>query len=471
MPADARSGLPSVSRLLDQPAIAGLIAAHSRPLVLRAIQTTLDGLRRTLAADADGPSLDAVVAAVTSELVDRIELDRLRPVVNATGVLLHTGLGRAPLPPVAARALADGWQCVNMQIDLETGRRGRRNHLCEQLLCLLTGAEAAMIVNNNAGATLLVLAALCEGRDVIVSRGQLIEIGGSYRLPDCITRSGARMVEVGTTNKTHLRDYAAALGEQTGAVLRVNPSNYRIVGFTRDVSIAELVSLKRDRPDLLVLDDLGCGALTSLEPFGLPAEPTVPDSVAAGADLSFFSGDKLIGGPQAGIIVGRRDLIQTIRKHPLTRMLRVDKLTDLALEHTLRLFLDPESLPRTHPLYRMLTEPLEALRARAEALADGANGAGGGALAARVVDAQSATGGGSLPGAAIPSVALALTASQAGADALSRLLRRNEPPIIGRIEDDAVLLDMRTLLEGEETLVAQALDRLASSLRERRARS
>jgi L-seryl-tRNA(Ser) seleniumtransferase len=358
-------------------------------------------------------------------------------------------------------ALAGLNRCVNLQIDLETGKRGKRCHTTEQLLARLTGAEAALVVNNNAAATLLVLAALCKGREVVISRGQLIEIGGSFRLPDCIHQSGAIMVEVGTTNKTHLADYERAVTPDTGMILRVNPSNYRVVGFSKEVPITDLVSLKEKYP-VIVADDLGCGALVDLSKFGLPSEKTVQESIAAGADLAFFSGDKLIGGPQAGIIVGKKDLIAKIKKHPLTRMLRVCKLTDLAIEHTLRLFLDPETLVQNHPTLRMLAAPVESLRRKAVELANALEGRVPG-LHLRIVESESETGGGSLPGTVIPSYALAVRSQRENADTLSARLRRNEPPVIARILENEVLLDMRTVLEGEEKLIIEALERMGNA--------
>jgi L-seryl-tRNA(Ser) seleniumtransferase len=299
---------------------------------------------------------------------------------------------------------------------------------------------------------------LCKSKEVVISRGQLIEIGGSYRLPDCIHQSGAIMIEVGTTNKTHLHDYERALTENTAAILRVNPSNYRIVGFSAQVSLADLVSLKKRQP-VLVIDDLGSGTLVNLEQYGLPYEPTVQESIATGVDLACFSGDKLLGGPQAGIIVGKKEFIDRIRKHPLTRMLRVCKLTDLALEQTLRLYLDPETLVENHPTLRMLTVPLETLKKRATRLKSRIEREKL-ALDIRVLESEGATGGGSLPDAPIKTFVLALTSATLSPDKLSHLLRQNEPPIIARIEKDEVLLDTRTLLEGEDEFVFQALVRI-----------
>lgn len=458
--------MPSVAALLDEPAIQACIAAHSRPQALDAIHAALGALRKKLKEGAPAPTRQAVVAAVLEE-IERAELQRIRPVVNATGILLHTGLGRAVLPQRAADALAGANRCVNLQIDLETGLRGKRHFTCEQLLCKLTGAEAALVVNNNAAATLLVLAALCAGREVVVSRGQLIEIGGSFRLPDCIHQSGATLVEVGTTNKTHLRDYEAALSERTGALMRVNPSNYRIVGFSKEVATEELVSLKAKREGVLVIDDLGCGALIDLAAHGLPHEPTVQEAVEAGADIVLFSGDKLIGGPQSGIIVGKREHVQKIRKHPLTRMLRVGKLTDLALEATLRLFLNPDSLFKENPTLRMITAPAEGTRERAEKLKARIEaklakvGECGARVSVAVAPGESLTGGGSLPATPIPSWTLEARVAGRSAEWLSRMLRRSEPPVVARIERDAVVMDLRTVFEDEERWIAEALGRIA----------
>ncbi|MCX7015959.1 MAG: L-seryl-tRNA(Sec) selenium transferase [Candidatus Sumerlaeota bacterium] len=460
---DPRRRLASVSALLEEPDVLAMIEERSRSVALKAVQTALQWFRERMTADSAPPDHAAIIAKAREWLARR-EQTRLRPVVNAAGILLHTGLGRAVLPQPAVDALSQLNRCCNLQIDLETGLRGKRDAMVESLLVELTGAEAAMVVNNNAAATFLILAALCNGKEVIVSRGQLIEIGGSFRLPDCVHQSGAILVEVGTTNKTHLRDYEQALNDNTAAILRVNPSNYRVVGFTKEVSIAELVSLKQKRP-VLVIDDLGCGALVDMRRFGLPDEPTVPASIAAGADLACFSGDKLIGGPQAGILVGKREWIDRIRKHPLTRMLRVDKMTDMALEHTLRLFLNPDTLPETNPTFRMLTASLESLKDRAERLKQ-AIGEDVSPLKVSVVKGESATGGGSLPVTPIPTYLLSIRCAALSAERISYLLRRNKPPIIARIRDDAVLLDVRTLLDGEDETVIEGLKRIAGSARE-----
>lgn len=333
----------SVSLLLEEPEIKTLMGEYSREVVRDAMEDALDWFRKGMKAGDSPPGVGDILQRVQAFLL-RVEGERMRPVVNATGIILHTGLGRGVLPQRAVDALAGLNRCCNLQTDLETGKRGKRCYVTEHLLCKLTGAEAAVVVNNNAAATLLILRALCNGKEVIVSRGQLIEIGGSFRLPDCIRESGAIMVEVGTTNKTHLYDYENALSENTAVILRVNPSNYRITGFSEEVGIADLFSLKEKQP-VLVVDDLGCGALVKMQEYGLPAEPTVPGSIADGADLVCFSGDKLLGGPQAGIIVGKNELIGKIKKHPLARMMRICKLTDLALEQALRLYPEPSFFP------------------------------------------------------------------------------------------------------------------------------
>ena len=506
IPPDPRRNLASVTVLLEDEGIQRLIAEFSRVVAMDAIRETLDEYRRDLGPNDTAPAIPEIRAKVETRIL-RDERERLRPVVNATGIILHTGLGRAVLPQRAVDALASLNRCCNLQIDLETGQRGKRNYMTERLLCRLTGAQAAMLVTNNAAATLLILTALCKGREVIISRGQLIEIGGSFRLPDCIHQSGAIMREVGTTNKTHLRDYENALCENTGMILRCNPSNYRIVGFQKSVPVSDLAELRnRDTiralyPDLLVVDDLGCGALVNLEDYGLPKEPTVQDSIAAGADLVCFSGDKLIGGPQAGIIAGRADLIRKLKKHPLSRMLRVGKMTDMALEQTLRLFLEPEKLVERNPTLRMIATPAAVLKKAAVALRKKIerrqNEVFGGGESSRdesthgesspsadkvgrasrlptkveilplkveIEASHSATGGGSLPVTPLPTYVLAVTLAGCPPDRLSYLLRRNEPPIITRIEADRVFLDMRTLMDGDDRIIAEALARIAREL-------
>lgn len=457
---DPRRHLPSITALLEADEIQSLIENHSRPMVLDVLREILAGYGKELKEGASPPSVSDVVNRIQDQITSRNE-DRLRPVVNALGIVLHTGLGRAPLPRDAADALSQAHRCCNLQVDMETGQRGKRNFMTEQLICRLTGAEAAMVVNNNAAATYLILKVLCQGKEVIVSRGQLIEIGGSFRLPDCMRQSGAIMKEVGTTNKTHLRDYENAFSDNTGAILRVYPSNYRIIGFSQQVPIEELAYLKK-KHSFVLIDDLGCGALVKLDKLGLPLEPTVPDSIEAGADLVCSSGDKLIGGPQAGIIVGRKDLIARIKKHPMTRMLRVCKLTDLALEKTLRLFLDQETLIEKHPVLRMLTMPVAKLSRKANRIKNKLD-KDNLPLCIRVLEDYSAVGGGSMPDYALDTVVLALSSPDLPPSHLSRLLRQNEPPVMSRISNNEVLLDMRTLLEGEDKIVEDAIRRITQS--------
>jgi L-seryl-tRNA(Ser) seleniumtransferase len=457
---DPRRQLPAVSSLLERPAVQYLLERFPRPHVLEAIRACLEQCR--MAPEDPAPTPESIDQRI-EEVLMMMERDRLRPVVNGTGVVLHTGLGRAVLPPAAAAALARMDRCCNLQMDLETGLRGKRNASSEEILCEITGAEAALLVNNNAAATLLVLAALCSEREVVVSRGQLIEIGGSYRLPDCIHQSGARMMEVGTTNKTHLRDYEAAVRDQTAAFLRVNPSNYRIVGFSNQVSTRDLTVLRDSlKPqNILVIDDLGCGALVDLQDYGLPEEPTVQDSIAAGADICCFSGDKLIGGPQSGIIIGRKELVQKIRKHPLTRMLRVGKLTDAALEATLRLFLEPTRLLDRHPTLCMLAKDADGIRGRAEALLATIRQRCP-ELTTEIRSDWSAVGGGSLPDTPLPTFCVCLQHPRLDCEEFARALRISEPPVIPRISEGEVRIDVRTLLDGDDVIIVEVLTRLSS---------
>ena len=375
----------------------------------------------------------------------------LHPVINATGVIIHTNLGRAPLSDAARQAMeavAAGYS--NLEYDLDAGERGSRYLHAEQLLCRLTGAEAALVVNNNAGAVFLALTALARGRSVIISRGQLVEIGGGFRIPDVLRQSGAQLVEVGTTNRTHLSDFREAIGPETALLLRVHTSNFNQIGFTAEVSLADMVALAHS-VGLPVVDDLGSGTLLDTARYGLSAEPTVQDSVAAGADLVTFSGDKLLGGPQAGLIVGRASLVAELRQHPLARALRVDKSTLAALQATLLHYLRGEA-EREMPVWRMIATPLEELAARAADLAAGLRAAG---CPATVVQSTSTVGGGSLPGETLPTWAVAVAA--AAPDALAAALRRGDPPVVGRIADGQLLLDLRTVPPGMDEVVLRAV--------------
>jgi L-seryl-tRNA(Ser) seleniumtransferase len=382
-------------------------------------------------------------------------------VVNGTGVVLHTNLGRAPIPPAALEAVREhgrGYQLL--AADRESGERSPRERHLEKLLQRLSGAEAATVVNNNAAATMLVLAALAHGREVIVSRGQLVEIGGAYRIPEVMAQSGAVLREVGTTNRTHLKDYENAIGPKTALLLRVHTSNYRVEGFQGEVPLEEIVALGRAYR-VKVVDDLGSGALVSLKEQGVPGdEPLIRASVAAGADLVTASGDKLIGGPQMGIVVGSRECVAMARAHPLYRALRCGKLDLVAMEATLRLFLHPEALPGTHPTWAMLTAGPDGLRRRAEALAErlrASPAARAGRVHVDVVDAADAVGAGSLPTVELPGAAVRVRAPAVEAGELARLLRAADVPVFTTVKDHAVHVHVRTLLPGDEEPVVRAL--------------
>ncbi|MEZ6196943.1 MAG: L-seryl-tRNA(Sec) selenium transferase [Planctomycetota bacterium] len=379
-------------------------------------------------------------------------------VVNGTGIVLHSGLGRAIYPE---RALATAMETLRgynlLEVDRAEGRRRKRDAHCETLLCELTGAEAALVVNNNAAATMIILSTLAAGKEVVVSRSQLIEIGGSYRLPDVFVASGCRLREVGTTNKSYARDYEQAIGEDTGALMLVHTSNYRIVGFTKHVEIEEMVGIGR-RHGIPVIDDLGSGCLIDLVPHGIPDEPPVPASVKAGADVVCFSGDKLIGGPQAGIIVGRKEWIDRIRKNPLARALRVDKTTCVLLEATLKLYLEPERLFEDVPTLRMMTTPKETLDARARALVAALEPVLAGAAGRlEIIDETSELGAGTLPLTGLDTRCVALDVEGLPPQVLAGRLRRRRLPVFTRVKDDRVLIDARTLQEGDDALIAAAL--------------
>ncbi len=452
--------LPSVTDLLKSEAAAGWLKRQPQPLVTDCLRRAVDQVRRELLAGAEaGVSAEAVLALAERHLAVATE-PHVREAINATGIILHTGLGRAVLPAGVIDSLsAELKGCCTLAVDRETGERVERDELIEYILTELTGAEAATVVNNNAAATMLVLAALAAPREVIVSRGQLIEIGGSFRLPEVMAQSGAQLVEVGATNRTHLKDYEKAVTDQTAAILRAHPSNYRIVGFTSEVPLRELAELCRQR-NLTLIDDLGAGALIDLKPFGLPHEPTVRESIEAGAEVVLFSGDKLIGAGQCGIIVGKKSLVARLRKHPLMRAVRVDKTCLMVLERTLQLFRDPSRLAREHPTYRMLATPLAELKTRAGRLAQLI------AVAAPAVNtelhpSQAYLGSGSLPTETIPSFELMVSVPRLSAAELGRRLRLDEACIFGRIQDDCVRLDLRTLTEEQLPRVAAALARIA----------
>lgn len=455
--------IPSVTELLDSPPLKSLVNRVSRNVVVSGVRQFLDDMRtqvQSAAANVHVPSATELAQKIADWIATE-EQPALRPVVNATGVLLHTGLGRAPLAEEAITAIANiarGYASV--EIDLASGERSQRAAAVERPLTKLTGAEAAIVVNNNAGATLLTLAALGAGREVIVSRGHLVEIGGSYRLPEVMSASGAILREVGTTNKTRAADYAAAIGEQTAALLRVHTSNYAIVGFTEQTPLAELVALGR-KHNLPVIDDIGSGALVDLSKYGVQGEPLAADSLRAGADLVLFSGDKLLGGPQCGIIAGRRSLVQQIVKHPLMRALRVDKLTLAALAATLQLYHDPALAERSIPLLTLLATPLENLQHRAERLAPQISTTG--VAAVEIIPDRAYVGGGSLPNQSLATICLALTPTSGTVDALAAALRTGTPAVVGRIQDGRLLLDLRSVQPRDDLQLIAAVTGLRAN--------
>ncbi len=454
----ALRAIPPVNEILETPTGQRLLAERARALVVDAVGEALDALRRKIAAAASEEELAVLdrspegLAADAAARLSRRLRPRLRRVINATGVVIHTNMGRAPLAEEAVAAIVDiAGRYNNLELDLSTGERGSRYAHVEALLAELTGAEAAMVVNNNAAAVLLMLSALAAGKEVVVSRGELVEIGGSFRVPDVMKQGGARLVEVGTTNKTHPRDYEEAIGPETGALLKVHRSNFRLEGFTAEVSVAELARIAH-RHGLPCLVDWGSGVMLDLSRYGLPHEATMPELIAAGADLVTFSGDKLLGAPQGGFIVGRRDLVERCRRHPLTRAVRVDKLTLAGIEATLKLYLEPERAAERIPAVRMLTASREQIAPRAEALAGKLRAAG---IACEVIDGVSRAGGGALPGVDLPTrlVAVAHPAPQE----VEARLRAFDPPVMVRIQAGLLLLDPRTLWDDELDVVVSAL--------------
>jgi L-seryl-tRNA(Ser) seleniumtransferase len=457
-PGPAAAGrLPSVDRVLLQSEVAPLIERHGRRFVTDVVRGLLQTWREA-ALQGDGVAVPegAALAAVLAGRIAARLAPRLRPVHNLTGTVLHTNLGRAPLAESAIAAVAQAMRGpVNLEFDLASGERGDRDALVEDLLCELTGAEAATVVNNNAAAVLLTIAALGARREVLISRGELVEIGGSFRMPDVMASAGARMVEVGTTNRTHAGDFSAAIGPRTALVMKVHASNYVVQGFTAAVAEAELAALAH-AAGIPFAVDLGSGSLVDLAPYGLPREPLPQETLRAGADVVTFSGDKLLGGPQAGIIVGRRDWIRKIKKHPLKRALRASKLVMAALEATLGLYRHPEHLAVRLPALRLLTRPQGEIRALAEELAGPVSHALAGVVpgaqfAVSVEAVHSQIGSGSLPIDLLPSAALVVRPGRAGrgADrhlrALAAALRALPVPVIGRVTDGALVLDLRTL--------------------------
>lgn len=448
--------LPSVDKLLSDERIRTLSLSHGEMVDL--IRRRLSEVRSSINKGGQIPSFEELVNLVVTEARSLVHLS-LQPVINATGTIIHTNLGRAPLSLEAIRAMelaSRGY--TNLELDLETGRRGSRQVHIEQLLCQLTGAEAAMVVNNNASGVMLALGALAKGKEVIVSRGQAVEIGGGFRIPKILRESGAKMVEVGTTNRTYLADYEQAITPKTAVLLRVHSSNFRIIGFTSSVSLEDLVKLGQ-RYNLPVLDDLGSGCLIDTARFGLEAEPKVQDSVSLGASLVFFSGDKLLGGPQAGIIVGRRELIDKMQKHPLARAVRIDKIRLAGLAATLVHYLRGEAFEKI-PVLRMIATPLDEIERRAEKWAQFLG------QPATVIPGESTVGGGSLPESTLPTRLVAIRLRRAKIQDLAQNLRRHHPTIIGRISQDSLLLDPRSVLPEEDDALLEGVKNELATLGE-----
>ncbi|HEY43976.1 MAG TPA: L-seryl-tRNA(Sec) selenium transferase [Anaerolineae bacterium] len=446
--------LPSVERLLQSEAVAELLAAYGRPLTLEAIRGQLEAARDAIREGESPPKEDVLIEAAR-ETLEAWLASTLQPVINATGVIIHTNLGRAPLSKAARHAMIEvATSYSTLEYNLERGVRGKREDHIDDLLTRLTGSEAAFVVNNNAAAVLLALTSLARRKEVIVSRSQLIEIGGGFRIPEIMKQSGAKLVEVGTTNRTHLHDYEAAIHERTGLILRAHHSNFKIIGFTTEPTLAELVDLGK-RFDIPVLDDLGSGALLDTAQFGLGHEPMVQESLQAGASLVAFSGDKLLGGPQAGILIGKKSIVDKLRRHPLARAVRPDKLCLAALAATLTHYLKDEAVQQI-PIWQMIAAPLEQLRSRSETWVERL-GQG------EVISGHSTVGGGSLPEETLPTSLLALSVRYP--NAFTSHLRRADPPVIARIEDDRVMLDPRTVLMEQEEDLLRALGTILSKTR------
>jgi L-seryl-tRNA(Ser) seleniumtransferase len=460
--------LPSVGQILEGLDRDADIAGLPRPLVKEHVNDFLDICREEIRAeaisDASSLSLDVLLPRLTAYVRSRSR-PHFRRVLNATGVVVHTNLGRSLLARSAIEAVAEACgHYSNCEFDLSTGKRGSRYSHVEKILCDITGAEAALVVNNNAAAVFIMLETLAKGREVVVSRGQLVEIGGSFRIPDVMAKSGATLREVGATNRTHVHDYERAIGDETAALMRVHTSNFRVVGFTKEVSLPELRELG-DRYGLPVIEDLGSGTLYALAGEGLLGEPTVQQVVAQGADVVSFSGDKVLGGPQAGIIVGRKEYIDRIKKNPVNRAMRIDKMTLAALEATLRLYLDMDVARREVPTLRMITASQESLRSKARRLADAIRAELGDAAEVAMKKGFSRVGGGAFPEYDLPGTMVTLGVKGISADDLRDALLDTDPPLVARIEDGLFLLDPRTLASTELKLAAASLRQAVDTLK------
>ena len=448
--------LPAVSKVLDHPTILSLLTDHDTDTLTEAVRVELDDVRSTILANpaVEIATLDTIAQRVTARLAHAAK-SRIRTVINATGIVLHTNLGRSPLHEEAAQAAYEAARgYLNLELDLDTGNRSSRQNNVRDGICHITGAESATAVNNCAAATVIVLRALADGKEVIVSRGQLIEIGGSFRIPDIMTVSGATLRAVGTTNITRISDYENAIGPNTGLLMRIHTSNYRVRGFTKTVGIEELVALGK-RHNIPVVDDAGSGAIIDFAKYGLPGEPNVAEGIRAGADLVLFSGDKLLGGPQAGLIAGKSSHINKIEKDPLMRAFRLDKMTIAALEATLRFYRDPGKATTALPTLRMLTMPLTELRERSERFAIQLRAMP--ELTVDVKDDVAFVGGGSLPDQALPTVVIAISATTRSEADLATRLRTGITAVVGRTQDSKLLLDLRTVFVRQEPELLAAI--------------
>jgi len=464
--------IPSVEDILSTKEMADLLTIYPRTVVVEAVRRGLRRLREDILSREDltlPEDMDFSFEALLPRFQKEIDLQvqpHLRRVINATGIVIHTNLGRAPLHPLALKqmvAVAKGYS--NLEYDLVRGERGDRYSHVEEILCRLSGAESALVVNNNAGAVLLCLNTLAEGREVIISRGELVEIGGAFRIPDVMKRSGAFLKEVGTTNRTHLQDYERAMGPETALLLKVHTSNFRVMGFTSEVSLDELVRLG-EKHHLPVMEDLGSGCWVDLSRLGLEKEPTVQEAIRTGVDLITFSGDKLLGGPQAGIILGKKDTLDSIKINPLTRALRIDKLTLAALEATLHLYLDERRALTEIPTLHMLGLTMKRLRSRGKRLLKRLQGKVEGQIQMALKEEVSQTGGGALPLQELPTMALSLKPSTFSVNRMEEELRKATPPIISRIRKDELILDMRTVFDEEIPLLATGIEKALANLAE-----
>ncbi len=456
--------LPGVDHVLDLWERAYPARDLPRSVVVASIRKTLEELRSTILAPDetldDASFSDSELLRLTERTVNKAMEFNLKHVINATGVVVHTNLGRSLLPESVARHVAEiTSRYSNLEFDLEKGARGSRYTCVEDILCEISGAEAAMVVNNNAGAVFLSVETLARGKEVVVSRGELVEIGGSFRIPDVMARSGARLVEVGTTNRTHLADYEGAIRDDTALLLKVHTSNYGIVGFTSSVPLKDMVALGA-KYHLPVMKDLGSGNFVDFSKYGLIKEPTVQETVAAGADVITFSGDKMLGGPQAGIIVGKEDAVDRIKKNPINRALRIDKMTLAALEATLHLYRDEAEAVSAIPTLCMLTMPAKVIAAKARRLRDRLKKLGNNRLKVVLINSSSRVGGGSMPLQELPTKCVGIKIDGLSANRIERMMRQAAPPVIGRIEDELVVMDMRTVQDEEIAVIAATFEKI-----------